>query len=297
MDRVLVSVVAAVVVLAGCTTTKLAQRDGCWVRRSERWLGSTKEEIGPCARPASPWAEDRLTRLTQECMSRDDWRWQERALAAWNRGEPLPPHASEGNALQACMSDAAATDLAQQAALRREVEVQVDRAREATADRDALRVRADADRDATNARADADRERLLGSQAKLADWLGEAANKAQQPAVATATSTSEGRASTEHSAEQSALSAPAALPASAPVAATRRVRTESKPRPARKVECTAPISCGPSSSAQNAAEPARAEHAPDAEHAAAPPGAEQAAEPAGAEHAAAQESAGPSGEP
>jgi hypothetical protein len=263
MERVLVAVVAAAV-LAGCTTTKLAQRDGCWVRRSERWLGGTKEEIGPCVRPASPWAEDRLTRLTQECMARDDWRWQERALAAWNRGEPLPPHASEANALQACMSDAAATDLGQQAALRREVEVQADRAREATADRDALRVRADADRDAMHARADADRDRLLGSQAKLADWLGEAASKAQQPAVATATATSEGRASTEQSAasEQSAISAPAAVPAMAPVAATRRVRADCEPA----------IACEPSSSAQNAAELA------------------------GAEHAAAQEAAAPSGE-
>ncbi|HEX7622188.1 MAG TPA: hypothetical protein VF400_01355, partial [Anaeromyxobacteraceae bacterium] len=79
----------------GCTTVKLAQRDGCWVRKTERFLVGSKEEVGPCAPPAPNWSDDRLTRLVQECASRADYRWQGRALEAWNRREPMPERPSE----------------------------------------------------------------------------------------------------------------------------------------------------------------------------------------------------------
>jgi hypothetical protein len=325
-------------VLGGCTTTKLAQRDGCWVRHTEKFLGGSKEELGPCAGPAPTWSDDQLMRLTQECMAREDWRSQERALAAWSRGEP-PPARGEETVLRACQDDALALDVAQRAprekqaeleraarerqaeqektalrreaelekaaakreaelekaAARREADAQAERAREALADRDAARASADQERETLRAaakdeheaqraraeaeqadarqRADAERNRAAEAQARLADWLGQAANKAQQPAVATANATSEGRATTEHSAtsEQSSLaSAPGGAgegePGAVPAARTRTVRTSGKvtAKPVRKpVACAAPVSCEP---ATPAASP------PGAQAAAAAPG-------------------------
>ncbi|HET9452050.1 MAG TPA: hypothetical protein VFO83_14265, partial [Aggregicoccus sp.] len=87
----------------GCSSTKVLQRDGCWVRETKRFPGQLKEEVGPCARPAPAWSEDRLTRLVQECVAQDDHRWQARALAAWGRGEPAPERAPDQQVLESCM--------------------------------------------------------------------------------------------------------------------------------------------------------------------------------------------------
>ena len=79
-------VVLLAVVAGGCTTVKLEQREGCWVRQTSRWPSQVKEELGPCEREKPAWSEDRLTRLVQECMVQADYRWKTRALAAWNKG-------------------------------------------------------------------------------------------------------------------------------------------------------------------------------------------------------------------
>ncbi|HET9598884.1 MAG TPA: hypothetical protein VFP65_25145, partial [Anaeromyxobacteraceae bacterium] len=247
MQRRAWAAVLGAAALGGCTTTKLAQRDGCWVRETKKFLAGSREELGPCAGPAPAWADDHLMRLAQECMAREDWRFQERALTAWSRGEPLPDREREATVLRACQSDAVAADLAERAtreklaslekaarerqaeleksalqqqteleksaarreaelekeAARREAEAQGERARDAQAERDAaragaekereaLRVAAKEERDAQRAkaeaeeadarqRADAERNRAAEAQTRLADWLGQAANKAQQP--------------------------------------------------------------------------------------------------------------------
>ena len=82
--------VLAGVVLGGCTSVKMVQRDGCWVRQTKRTFGGTKEDLGPCARAQPRWVDDRLTRLVQECIAQSDYRWQVRAIEAWNRREPMP---------------------------------------------------------------------------------------------------------------------------------------------------------------------------------------------------------------
>jgi hypothetical protein len=186
--------VVVLAALAGCTSVKLAQRDGCWVRRTEK-LGTVKEELGPCTRPESPWAQDRLTRLVQECVAGADYRWRSRALVAWSRGERLPDRDPEASVLQECMSESARATVTDNEKLSQ-------RLAEVSGDREALR-----------AREEADRSRQGQTLDKLADYLGEAAKKTAAPATATATASSEGRLRSEGSS-----AAPAPAPAPAPVA-------------------------------------------------------------------------------
>ncbi|HWT86590.1 MAG TPA: hypothetical protein VN177_12500, partial [Myxococcales bacterium] len=81
--------------LLACTSVKMVQREGCWVKQTERTLGGSTEELGFCAKARPQWAEDRLARLVQECMAQADYRWENRALAAWTRNEPIPPPDSD----------------------------------------------------------------------------------------------------------------------------------------------------------------------------------------------------------
>ena len=87
--------VAMVAALCACTSVKMVQRDGCWVKHTETTFGGDKEELGFCTRPETAWAEDRLARMVQECMAQSDHRWENRALAAWNHNEPIPPQADD----------------------------------------------------------------------------------------------------------------------------------------------------------------------------------------------------------
>lgn len=175
--------VAGVVLLAamvgGCTSVRVLQREGCWVRRTEQWPVNLTEELGPCAKPAPVWSKDRLTRLVQECMAQADHRWQNRALEAWNRWEPLPEPEEEERVREACMSEASYTLLMENEALEK-------RLAEVNTDRDALRARAE--RNDAHLRASSDR---------LTTALGEAARKPPGTAMATATSTSDGSATTQ----------------------------------------------------------------------------------------------------
>jgi hypothetical protein len=209
-----VGAAVALTALAGCTSVKVAQRDGCWVRRTAR-AGNVTEELGPCVRPAPPWSEDRLTRLVQECVAGEDYRWHGRALAAWNRGERVPARADDDAVLQRCLSEASRATLAHE-----QKETLEKRLAEVSGDRDALR-----------AVADADRQHLATSHDKLADALGEAAKKPSPPAVATATATSEGRLDSE-GAPQATLAALPAPPAAPPITITAQGGTASAPPPA-----------------------------------------------------------------
>jgi hypothetical protein len=261
--------------LAGCTGTKLVQRDGCWIKRTEKIFRHVEEELGPCARTSSPWAEDRLTRLIQECVSREDYRWQTRAIAAWNRGEPWPPQASEQNVLSACMTDSTRALMTENDALKRRLETMNDRVTEVAKERDAVAK----DRDAVRARFDDDRKRLFESQEKLAGYLGEAAKKAQQPATATATATSDGRASNESKASERVapvavvsppmvVTAPAptvvtmpaptvvAAPASVVKASQDKAKPTAQPNGSRKPATSAPTDCPPAPPAAQAGAPA-----------------------------------------
>src|SRR6266404_2931968 len=55
--------------LCACTSVKMVQRDGCWVKQTSRTLGGTTEELGFCGKARPEWAEDRLARLVQACMA------------------------------------------------------------------------------------------------------------------------------------------------------------------------------------------------------------------------------------
>jgi hypothetical protein len=158
----------------GCTTVKLAQRDGCWVRRTSE-PGRIREELGPCVKPPPKWADDRITRIVQECVAEDDHRWEARALAAWSRGEVLPDRAAPESVLRACMDESARAALAENEGLQ------------------ARLADVKADRDRLAARADDDRKRLLASHDSLAADLGAAAKKPLPPLSATATASGEGR--------------------------------------------------------------------------------------------------------
>ncbi|HTP29256.1 MAG TPA: hypothetical protein VMK12_26785 [Anaeromyxobacteraceae bacterium] len=200
---------------AACTSVKLVNRDGCWIRRIERPAGRVAEELGPCAKTESPWAQDPLTRLAQECMARADQRWQGRALAAWSRGDPVPEQDRDPGALQACIGEASRA-MAKENEGRQRSEALSQRLSETIAERDALR-----------AAADEERRHLRISNDKLADHLGDAAKKAQAPASATATARSEGRLNSDTA---------ATLPASSPLTvvtdtAPSTARSAAKPSP------------------------------------------------------------------
>ena len=165
--------------LAGCTSTRMLQREGCWVKQTEKWPGRVSEELGFCAKPAPMWAQDRVARLVQECMPQADYRWENRALAAWGRGEQIPPQESDEQIARTCMTQASATlgPEAENAALKA-------RLAELGQDRQALRNESENDR-----------EFLKQNSDKMVSALGEAAKKPAPAAVATATST--GTATTE----------------------------------------------------------------------------------------------------
>lgn len=253
--------IAIVATVGGCTSVKLVQRDGCWIRQTEKIFGQVREEVGPCARTASPWSDDRLTRLVQECVAREDYRWQMRALAAWNRGDPLPAERN-ANVLATCTSEAARAGFAENDALKNQLDAANERisfAKERLAD-------VASDRDALRKRSDAERDHMYASHERLAQALGEAAKKPAAPAVATATASSDGRArlDTEEKTKRTegapretapvafvnaapwmaAPSQPAA--ACAPAEPAKRARAAKKPVVAAKApECVPPAAAQP----------------------------------------------------
>ncbi|XXF75388.1 hypothetical protein P2318_20215 [Myxococcaceae bacterium GXIMD 01537] len=198
------------VCLGGCTSVKMVQRDGCWVKQTEKWPKRLTEEVGPCSRPAPEWSQDRLTRLVQECVAQSDYRWRNQAIAAWSRGETLPQREPEDNVLQSCMSEASRTVVLENESLKT-------RLSEVSSDRETLR------EDVA-----IDRNHLRASHDRVTDALGEAAKKPPGAAVATATSTSDGTATTQsdqrsqtsHASELGALpGAPRTVPAPKPMRA------------------------------------------------------------------------------
>lgn len=197
-------------ILGGCTTVKLTQRDGCWVRQTHKTLHGTQEDVGPCVRPPPKWSEDRLTRLVQECVAQADYRWQGRALAAWNRHEPLPAQDSQETVIRTCLNEAAAGVVTQNETLK-------ERLAEISSDREALK--ADATRGTEHLRASADR---------LTEYLGEAAKRPPPVATATATATSDGTATTD-TGLQADTAASGMLPAGAVVAPAPVVPTAAAP--------------------------------------------------------------------
>jgi hypothetical protein len=188
-------------VLGGCTSVKVLQRDGCWIRETKRTLGGTKQEVGPCVRAQPEWADDRLTRIVQECVAQVEHRWQVRAVAAWNRGEPLPPQEAEESVVALCMSQAATGAVAQ-----------TERLSERLADVTDDRAQIARDREALRAESAQTVEHLRASNDKVAGYLGEAAKRPPPVATATATATSDGTAVTESGFQAETGSASQALP-------------------------------------------------------------------------------------
>ena len=166
-------------VAGGCTSVKMVQRDGCWVKRTEKIFGRVIEDLGPCRRAEPQWAEDRLTRLVQECVAQADYRWSVRANEAWAKGAPYPAQPPQQELLRTCMEEA-------RVGLVSETEALKARLSEVTGNRDSLRVAAEQDH-----------AKLRESHEKIAEWLGQAAQKPAGTATATATSTSDGKASNE----------------------------------------------------------------------------------------------------
>jgi hypothetical protein len=158
-----------------CTTTKLVERDGCWVKQTSRTMGSSTEELGFCTRPASPPAEDRLARMLQECMAQADQRWQNQAITAWNHNQPLPAQPDDAAMVKTCMTQAAN-------AIGMESQNQALQSRVAELSQD---------REALKSQSDRDREQMQQSNDKMIEALGEAAKRPTPNATATATVKSE----------------------------------------------------------------------------------------------------------
>jgi hypothetical protein len=202
-------VVLVVGALGGCTSTRMVQRDDCWVKQQTRWPGQVKEELGICKRAEPKWAEDRLTRVVQECVAQADYRWHNRSIAAWNKGDPLPERENEEQVLDRCIKEAPHMVVVENEALK-------DRLADV--------------RD--------DREKLRGSQARLADALGEAAKK-PGTVTATASARGDGASSTQNDSKTETVGYPrlAAQPVRADSARpAKSAPSARKPKPARP-EC------------------------------------------------------------
>ncbi len=222
----------------GCTSVKMVQRDGCWVKRTEKVFGRVREEIGPCSRPQPKWAEDRLTRLVQECVAQSDYRWQGRAIDAWSKGRPYPAQPPQDETLQGCLGEARA-----QLMTEKDNETLKSRIEDLSADRTTLRHDTGEDRAA-----------LRASHDRLVEHLGEAAKKPPPaPAYATATATSDGRATNESGANLSSGSTSGSGANGPPGAGGSVVATmpASPTQPAASPgETTAPVAAPPSPGAQ-----------------------------------------------
>ena len=204
--------------LLACTSVKMVQREGCWVKQTERTLGGSTEELGFCTKARPEWAEDRLSRLVQECMAQADFRWENRALAAWQRKEPIPPPDSDEQIAKTCMSQAAS-------ALGLEVQNEALKSRLADVSQD---------RESLRSTTEKSREFLEESSDKMISALGEAAKKPAPSAVATATST--GTAKTEsdqRSAQPGTPPPPSTVIVTAPPATVVGAPQAMLPAPAR----------------------------------------------------------------
>lgn len=240
--------------VTGCASVKLVQRDGCWIRQTSRPLGGSTEEIGPCNPPEPEWSDDRLTRVVQECVARAEHRWQTRALAAWNQRQPMPERANDAGVLQDCMDETSRALSTDNDRLRQQNDLLSTRMRDAEKERDALRTRADdtgarllSTHEKLSDRLLTDQEklgdRLAGAQDRMAGYLGEAAKKASQPAVATANATSHSDGAVTTDTSTGATAVPAANVTSTPARSLLRAR-RAGPKPA----AVAARTCGPSGS-------------------------------------------------
>jgi hypothetical protein len=225
----------AIPVLAACTTVRVHQVGDCWVQTKSRVLGSTSEQVGPCLRHQPDWSDDRYTRLAQECIAQADYQWMTRALALWQRGEPLPPREPQDAVNRQCFESAVAITARENDELRSRLDaLQLDAA-EAKKTQKSL-----------EERLERGFEQLRDANTKLADHLGEAAKKASTPATATASATADGRATTHSRSEQDAGNGAiggTGKPA-APVPTHKRARGLELPRPTSETGTRA--TCDPS---------------------------------------------------
>jgi len=232
VSRLVLLACAAATSLAGCTTVKVAQPDGCWIRQT-RTVFSSSEELGPCARPEPKWSDDRITRVTQECVAQADYRWQGRALEAWRRGQPLPERPSDDTLLNECMEQVSRSQLAENERLRHRL------------------VELGAEKEALAQQAGKDRSQLIAGYEKMAGDLGLAARRPAPPAIATATARSEGRTTSEGRSTSDTDKEPrvvVATPISSAPAAPAPAQAKSK-KASAKPATRAPVDCPPAAEA------------------------------------------------
>jgi hypothetical protein len=125
-----------------------------------------------------------------------DYRWENRALLAWNQRQPIPPPETDEQIAKTCMKEAAA-------ALGLEARAAALEARltDLTQDREALRKTTDSDR-----------EFFKQSSDKMVSALGEAAKKPAPSAVATATGTGTGTGTAKTESDQTSDQEPSDKP-------------------------------------------------------------------------------------
>jgi hypothetical protein len=260
----LVGLAVMAALLSACTTVRMVQRDGCWIKQTEKKpFKRVREEIGPCVRAQPKWVNDQLTRLVQECVAQADWRWQVRALDAWSRGRAYPAQPAQEETLRTCMQEARVGLVSENDELKRRLsDVAADRDR-AVADRDKERTVADRERTRLEESLDRSLGRMHDTHDTLAGYLGEAASKPAAPAVATAsaTSTSDGKATNEsgatlasdsRSSGSGASGAPPTVTAAAPgppaargAAAPPRAARLARARPPPAAPAQPPAACDP----------------------------------------------------
>ena len=220
-----VAAVSAMTVGAGCTSVHMVQREGCWIRETEKFPKQVTEEVGPCARPEPKWADDRITRLVQECVAHEDYRWQTRAVQAWMKNQPIPEQKAENEVLQGCVNEASATMVSENEALKTRINELAD------------------DRAQYKKIAEEDRQYFKEHNDKIATALGEAAKKPAPAAVATATSNGTATTTSSQTSHPASATAHAAGPNPALTMApdaTREIEAEVVDRAALPDDGSAP---------------------------------------------------------
>lgn len=113
-----VSLVALVLLGAGCTTVSLTKLDRCTVRRTTT-LVSAREDVLFCDEDAPTWSNDRAVRLTQECLYQHRQLRRDALMSAVRDGQPAPE--AEEDAVKECLPAGLRTVQAENDALKERV--------------------------------------------------------------------------------------------------------------------------------------------------------------------------------
>src|SRR5256885_14410980 len=102
-----IGMAAAVVgALVGCTSVRMVERDGCWLKQTEKWPSRVNEELAFCKKAAPAPDKYPLALLVAESVAQADCRWENGAIRTGSPGSRFPPRDSDEKIAASCMTEA-----------------------------------------------------------------------------------------------------------------------------------------------------------------------------------------------